>query len=170
MLSSKSQSCTSFIREIGTQIAPCCLRGRGVCNRHAIDYSCSISSNCLRISLSCNTHLFAFFCCIFSRLPFSLLQYRSKTPPLLQFGSKISVELLLSSEIKDEISSKLASAFRALKSRISRICGINELERRTQNHWDVKALKNPPPTPGLNSSLKNTPQIQKCNLEREAGF
>ena len=36
--------------------------------------------------------------------------------------------------------------------------------------WDVKALKNPPPTPGLNSSLKNTPQIQKCNLEREAGF
>ena len=37
----------------------------------------------------------------------------------------------LSSEIKDEICSKLASAFRALKSRISRICGINELERRT---------------------------------------
>ena len=36
--------------------------------------------------------------------------------------------------------------------------------------WDAKALKNPPPTPGLNSSLKNTPQIQKCNLEREAGF
>ena len=36
--------------------------------------------------------------------------------------------------------------------------------------WDVKALKNPPPTPGLNSSLKNTPQIQKCNLEHEAGF
>ena len=36
----------------------------------------------------------------------------------------------LSSEIKDEISSKLASALRALKSRISRICGINELERR----------------------------------------
>ena len=40
----------------------------------------------------------------------------------------------LSSEIKDEISSKLASALRALKSRISRICGINELERRIQNH------------------------------------
>ena len=40
----------------------------------------------------------------------------------------------LSSEIKDEISSKLASALRALKSRISRICGINELERRTQSH------------------------------------
>ena len=39
----------------------------------------------------------------------------------------------LSSEIKDEISSKLASALRALKSRISRICGINELERRTQS-------------------------------------
>ena len=37
----------------------------------------------------------------------------------------------LSSEIKDEIESKLASALRALKSRISRICGINELERRT---------------------------------------
>ena len=36
----------------------------------------------------------------------------------------------LSSEIKDEICSKLASALRALKSRISRICGINELERR----------------------------------------
>ena len=36
----------------------------------------------------------------------------------------------LSSEIKDEIESKLASALRALKSRISRICGINELERR----------------------------------------
>ena len=35
----------------------------------------------------------------------------------------------LSSEIKDEICSKLASALRALKSRISRICGINELER-----------------------------------------
>ena len=34
----------------------------------------------------------------------------------------------------------------------------------------LKALKNPPPTPGLNSSLKNTPQIQKCNLEHEAGF
>ena len=40
----------------------------------------------------------------------------------------------LSSEIKDEICSKLASALRALKSRISRICGINELERRTQSH------------------------------------
>ena len=40
----------------------------------------------------------------------------------------------LSSEIKDEICSKLASAFRALKSRISRICGINELERRIQSH------------------------------------
>ena len=40
----------------------------------------------------------------------------------------------LSSETKDEISSKLASALRALKSRISRICGINELERRTQSH------------------------------------
>jgi len=38
----------------------------------------------------------------------------------------------LSSEIKDEICSKLASALRALKSRISRICGINELERRTK--------------------------------------
>ena len=37
----------------------------------------------------------------------------------------------LSSEIKDEICSKLESAVRALKSRISRICGINELERRT---------------------------------------
>ena len=36
----------------------------------------------------------------------------------------------LSSEIKDEICSKLESAVRALKSRISRICGINELERR----------------------------------------
>ena len=36
----------------------------------------------------------------------------------------------LSSETKDEICSKLASALRALKSRISRICGINELERR----------------------------------------
>ena len=35
----------------------------------------------------------------------------------------------LSSEIKDEICSKLESAVRALKSRISRICGINELER-----------------------------------------
>ena len=40
----------------------------------------------------------------------------------------------LSSEIKDGICSKLASALRALKSRISRICGINELERRIQNH------------------------------------
>ena len=40
----------------------------------------------------------------------------------------------LSSEIKDEICSKLESAVRALKSRISRICGINELERRIQNH------------------------------------
>ena len=40
----------------------------------------------------------------------------------------------LSSEIKDGICSKLASALRALKSRISRICGINELERRTQSH------------------------------------
>ena len=38
----------------------------------------------------------------------------------------------LSSETKDEICSKLASALRALKSRISRICGINELERRTR--------------------------------------
>ena len=37
----------------------------------------------------------------------------------------------LSSEIKDEICFKLESAVRALKSRISRICGINELERRT---------------------------------------
>ena len=36
----------------------------------------------------------------------------------------------ISSEIKDEICSKLESAVRALKSRISRICGINELERR----------------------------------------
>ena len=37
-----------------------------------------------------------------------------------------------SSEIKDEICSKLESAVQALKSRISRICGINELERRTR--------------------------------------
>ena len=37
----------------------------------------------------------------------------------------------LSSEIKDDVCSKLESAIRALKSRISRICGINELERRT---------------------------------------
>ena len=36
----------------------------------------------------------------------------------------------ISSEIKDEICSKLESAVQALKSRISRICGINELERR----------------------------------------
>ena len=54
-------------------------------------------------------------------------------------GLKLSVyfdddDERLSSEIKDEISSKLASALRALKSRISRICGINELERRTQSH------------------------------------
>ena len=38
----------------------------------------------------------------------------------------------ISSEIKDEICSKLESAVQALKSRISRICGINELERRTR--------------------------------------
>ena len=54
-------------------------------------------------------------------------------------GLKLSVyfdddDERLSSEIKDEICSKLASALRALKSRISRICGINELERRTQSH------------------------------------
>ena len=36
--------------------------------------------------------------------------------------------------------------------------------------WDAKALKNPPPTPGLNSSLKNTSQIQKFNLKCKAGF
>ena len=35
--------------------------------------------------------------------------------------------------------------------------------------WDAKALKNPPPTPGLNSSLKNTPQIQKFNLKCKSG-
>ena len=38
----------------------------------------------------------------------------------------------LSSEIKDGISFKLASAVRALKSRISRICGINELMKDGQ--------------------------------------
>ena len=46
----------------------------------------------------------------------------------------------LSSEIKDEICSKLASALRvrALKSRISRICGINELERRTRIQQSIE--------------------------------
>ena len=45
-------------------------------------------------------------------------------------ASAVNFHNRLSSEIKDEICSKLASALRALKSRISRICGINELERR----------------------------------------
>ena len=49
-------------------------------------------------------------------------------------GIEVYFHERLSSEIKDEICSKLASALRALKSRISRICGINELERRIQNH------------------------------------
>ena len=49
-------------------------------------------------------------------------------------GIEVYFHERLSSEIKDEICSKLASALRALKSRISRICGINELERRTQSH------------------------------------
>ena len=52
--------------------------------------------------------------------------------PLLRLA--VQFHERLSSEIKDEICSKLASALRALKSRISRICGINELERRTQSH------------------------------------
>ena len=57
-------------------------------------------------------------------------------------------------------------------SGLSRLSGANPDAGRPfpGPFWDVKALKNPPPTPGLNSSLKNTPQIQKCNLEREAGF
>ena len=56
----------------------------------------------------------------------------NRSPGLLGPGLKLVVYFheRLSSEIKDEISSKLASALRALKSRISRICGINELERR----------------------------------------
>ena len=53
---------------------------------------------------------------------------------LKMLGIEVYFHERLSSEIKDEICSKLASALRALKSRISRICGINELERRTQSH------------------------------------
>ena len=49
---------------------------------------------------------------------------------LKMLGIEVYFHDRLSSEIKDEICSKLASALRALKSRISRICGINELERR----------------------------------------
>ena len=57
-------------------------------------------------------------------------------------------------------------------SGLSRLSGANPDAGRPfpGPFWDAKALKNPPPTPGLNSSLKNTPQIQKCNLEHEAGF
>ena len=57
-------------------------------------------------------------------------EYTMQPPPV---GVSLTVTFNdnISSEIKDEICSKLASAFRALKSRISRICGINELERRT---------------------------------------
>ena len=60
-------------------------------------------------------------------------EYAKSTPPV---GVSLTVTFHdnLSSETKDEICSKLASALRALKSRISRICGINELERRTQSH------------------------------------
>ena len=51
-------------------------------------------------------------------------------------------------------------------SGLSRLSGANPDAGRPfpGPFWDVKALKNPPPTPGLNSSLKNTPQIQKCNF------
>ena len=55
-------------------------------------------------------------------------------PPPVGVSLTVTFHDRLSSKIKDEISSKLASALRALKSRISRICGINELERRTQSH------------------------------------
>ena len=55
-------------------------------------------------------------------------------PPPVGVSLTVTFHDNLSSEIKDEICSKLASALRALKSRISRICGINELERRTQSH------------------------------------
>ena len=55
-------------------------------------------------------------------------------PPPVGVSLTVTFNDNLSSETKDEICSKLASALRALKSRISRICGINELERRTQSH------------------------------------
>ena len=55
-------------------------------------------------------------------------------PPPVGVSLTVTFHDNLSSETKDEICSKLASALRALKSRISRICGINELERRIQNH------------------------------------
>ena len=51
-------------------------------------------------------------------------------PPPVGVSLTVTFHDNLSSETKDEICSKLASALRALKSRISRICGINELERR----------------------------------------
>ena len=56
-------------------------------------------------------------------------------------------------------------------SGLSRLSGANPDAGRPfpGPFWDVKALKNPPPTPGLNSSLKNTPQIQKFNLKCKSG-
>ena len=46
-------------------------------------------------------------------------------------SERLGEELKSRAGDRDEICSKLESAVRALKSRISRICGINELERRT---------------------------------------
>ena len=56
-------------------------------------------------------------------------------------------------------------------SGLSRLSGANPDAGRPfpGPFWDAKALKNPPPTPGLNSSLKNTPQIQKFNLKCKSG-
>ena len=58
--------------------------------------------------------------------------YRGYTQQRGMLRLSVFNDVGISSEIKDEICSKLESAVQALKSRISRICGINELERRTR--------------------------------------
>ena len=55
---------------------------------------------------------------------------------------------------------------------LSRLSGANPDAGRPfpGPFWDVKALKNPPPTPGLNSSLKKHTSNPKIQLRTRGGF
>ena len=57
-------------------------------------------------------------------------------------------------------------------SGLSRLSGANPDAGRPfpGPFWDVKALKNPPPTPGLNSSLKKHTSNPKMQLRTRGGF
>ena len=82
----------------------------------------------------------------------------------------------ISSEIKDEICSKLESAVQALKSRISRICGINEWgesgrgEALSGSFLGREGPQKSTPYPGFKLEFKKHTSNPKMQLRTRGGF